>query len=140
MGPGQVLKKIILWKPYDFYSLLSEGTVPVPPNRPCALGLLCITLSGVIPQGDATAAGAKAFHAVAPKSVEIRKIRIILSDRPQKNSSTPRIPGRRGPRISRGCCCSPVSPRGLPALDRVPVPRYHRAHAHRQNTGGGRSR
>ena len=48
--------------------LLSEGTVPVHPNRPCALRWCCITFSGNYrSRGDATAAGAEALRAVAQK-------------------------------------------------------------------------
>jgi len=51
--------------------LFLEGTVPVPPNRPCALRLCSDTVSGVIrSRGDATAARGKVLPAVAKKSVE----------------------------------------------------------------------
>ena len=42
--------------------LFTEGTVPVPPNRPCALRWCRITSSGVIAPGDATAGGVVRCH------------------------------------------------------------------------------
>jgi hypothetical protein len=47
--------------------LFTERTVPVPPNRLFASRLCRITFSGVIAQEGATAAGAEALRAVAPK-------------------------------------------------------------------------
>ncbi len=48
--------------------LFTEGTVPVPPNRPFALRL-CVALParGLSLQGDAAAAGGGGLHAVAPQ-------------------------------------------------------------------------
>ncbi len=40
----------------------------------------CITFSGVILQGDATAAGAEALRAEAHKSVEKNSVRILKAD------------------------------------------------------------
>ncbi len=49
----------------------SEGTVPVLPSRPCAFAsVLYYLLWNYRSRGDATAPGAKALRAVAPKSVE----------------------------------------------------------------------
>ncbi len=54
--------------------LLTEGTVPVSPNRLFALRLCRITFSGIIALGGgATAAGAEALHVVALQRA-LRKI------------------------------------------------------------------
>jgi hypothetical protein len=59
--------------------LLSEGTVPVPPNRPCAFAMvLYYFLWNYRSRGDASAAGAEALRAVAPKSVERNSMRISI--------------------------------------------------------------
>jgi len=47
-----------------------------PQNRRCRVRWYCIPFSGIIAQRDPTAAGAEAYHAAAPKSVEKNSVRI----------------------------------------------------------------
>ena len=57
--------------------LLSEGTVPVPPNPPLRFAIVLYYLRwNYRSRGDATAAGAEVLRAVAPKSVEKNIVRI----------------------------------------------------------------
>jgi len=55
--------------------------VSVPLNRPGALRLCRITFSGVIDPGGATAAGAEALYAEAPKSVKKNILRISYENK-----------------------------------------------------------
>ena len=47
--------------------LFTEGTVPVPPNRPFTLRWCRITFSGVIAPDGCHSGGAEALHAGVPK-------------------------------------------------------------------------
>ena len=80
--------------------------MPVPPNRLRALRLCrIITFSGVIAPGDATAAGAEALFAEAPKSVKKNILRI-----PHKNCIIPVLSGSVQSRYAMTC----AAPEGTP--------------------------
>ncbi len=66
-----------LWETLSFQQiekhLLSEGTVPVSPNRPCALRWCCITFSGIIAPEGMPSGGGGGITCRSPKRA-LRKI------------------------------------------------------------------